>query len=162
VLVRTAASLISAGTERMTVELGRKSLIGKARERPDLVRQVIQKAQREGLMNTLTAVQTKLNAANALGYSAAGVVIGAGDDAGDFRAGDRVACAGAGFASHAEVLSVPKICACACPTASISSRPPSARSAQSRCKACGSPNPRSASRSSSSASAFWVNSPSNF
>ncbi|HEV2880348.1 MAG TPA: bi-domain-containing oxidoreductase [Pyrinomonadaceae bacterium] len=108
VLVRTAASLISAGTERMTVELGRKSLIGKARERPDLVRQVIQKAQREGLVNTLTAVQTKLNAANALGYSAAGVVVGVGDDAGDFRAGDRVACAGAGFASHAEVLSVPK------------------------------------------------------
>ncbi|HEX8129087.1 MAG TPA: bi-domain-containing oxidoreductase [Pyrinomonadaceae bacterium] len=108
VLVRTFASLISAGTERMAVELGRKSLIGKARERPDLVRQVIQKAQREGLMNTLTAVQTKLNAANALGYSAAGLVIGAGDDVLDFRAGDRVACAGAGFASHAEVLSVPK------------------------------------------------------
>src|SRR4028119_849518 len=67
VLVRTAASLISAGTERMAVELGRKSLIGKARERPDLVRQVIQKAQREGLANTITAVQSKLNAANALG-----------------------------------------------------------------------------------------------
>ncbi|HLL16613.1 MAG TPA: bi-domain-containing oxidoreductase [Pyrinomonadaceae bacterium] len=108
VLVRTAASLISAGTERMAVELGRKSLIGKARERPDLVRQVIQKAQREGLMNTVTAVQSKLNAQNALGYSAAGIVIGAGDDVTDFRAGDRVACAGAGFASHAEVLSVPK------------------------------------------------------
>ncbi|HEY1404952.1 MAG TPA: zinc-binding alcohol dehydrogenase, partial [Pyrinomonadaceae bacterium] len=108
VLVRTAASLISAGTERMAVELGRKSLIGKARERPDLVRQVIQKAQREGLMNTLTAVQSKLNAANALGYSAAGLVIDAGHDVTDFRAGDRVACAGAGFASHAEVLSVPK------------------------------------------------------
>jgi polar amino acid transport system substrate-binding protein len=108
VLVRTAASLISAGTERMAVELGRKSLVGKARERPDLVRQVIQKAQREGLMNTLTAVQTKLNAANALGYSAAGIVIDAGEDVTDFSAGDRVACAGAGFASHAEVLSVPK------------------------------------------------------
>ncbi|HJR08937.1 MAG TPA: bi-domain-containing oxidoreductase [Pyrinomonadaceae bacterium] len=108
VLVRTAASLISAGTERMAVELGRKSLIGKARERPDLVRQVIQKAQREGLMNTLTAVQTKLNATNALGYSAAGIVLGAGDDVTAFSAGDRVACAGAGFASHAEVLSVPK------------------------------------------------------
>jgi predicted dehydrogenase/threonine dehydrogenase-like Zn-dependent dehydrogenase len=108
VLVRTAASLISAGTERMTVELGRKSLIGKARERPDLVRQVIQKAQREGLMNTLTAVQSKLNAANALGYSAAGVVIDTGGDVTEFAAGDRVACAGAGFASHAEVLSVPK------------------------------------------------------
>ncbi|HZH31325.1 MAG TPA: bi-domain-containing oxidoreductase [Pyrinomonadaceae bacterium] len=108
VLVRTAASLISAGTERMAVELGRKSLIGKARERPDLVRQVIQKAQREGLLHTLTAVRTKLNAANALGYSAAGIVVGAGDDVTTFSAGDRVACAGAGFASHAEVLSVPK------------------------------------------------------
>ncbi|HEV7906010.1 MAG TPA: zinc-binding alcohol dehydrogenase, partial [Pyrinomonadaceae bacterium] len=108
VLVRTAASLISAGTERMAVELGRKSLLGKARERPDLVRQVIQKAQREGLMNTLTAVQSKLNALNALGYSAAGFVSDVGDDVTDFRAGDRVACAGAGFASHAEVLSVPQ------------------------------------------------------
>lgn len=108
VLVRTAASLISAGTERMTVELGRKSLLGKARERPDLVRQVIQKAQREGLANTITAVQSKLNAANALGYSAAGIVSDVGEDVTDFRAGDRVACAGAGFASHAEVLSVPK------------------------------------------------------
>jgi polar amino acid transport system substrate-binding protein len=108
VLVRTAASLISAGTERMAVELGRKSLIGKARERPDLVKQVIQKAQREGLMNTLTAVQSKLNAQNALGYSAAGFVVGAGDDVTGFGAGDRVACAGAGFASHAELLSVPQ------------------------------------------------------
>jgi predicted dehydrogenase/threonine dehydrogenase-like Zn-dependent dehydrogenase len=108
VLVRTAASLISAGTERMAVELGRKSLIGKARERPDLVRQVIRKAQREGLLNTLTAVQSKLNAANALGYSAAGIVSDVGEDVTDFRAGDRVACAGAGFASHAEVLSVPQ------------------------------------------------------
>ncbi|MDQ1559800.1 MAG: hypothetical protein QOD32_2860 [Pyrinomonadaceae bacterium] len=108
VLVRTAASLISAGTERMAVELGRKSLIGKARERPDLVKQVIQKAQREGLMNTFTAVQSKLNAQNALGYSAAGFVVGAGDDVSGFSAGDRVACAGAGFASHAELLSVPQ------------------------------------------------------
>jgi len=108
VLVRTAASLISAGTERMAVELGRKSLLGKARERPDLVKQVIRKAQREGLANTLTAVQSKLNAANALGYSAAGIVIDAGADVMNFSAGDRVACAGAGFASHAEVLSVPQ------------------------------------------------------
>jgi predicted dehydrogenase/threonine dehydrogenase-like Zn-dependent dehydrogenase len=108
VLVRTAASLISAGTERMAVELGRKSLVGKARERPDLVRQVLQKAQREGLMNTFAAVQTKLNATNALGYSAAGIVADTGDDVTAFVAGDRVACAGAGFASHAEVLSVPK------------------------------------------------------
>jgi polar amino acid transport system substrate-binding protein len=107
VLVRTAASLISAGTERMTVEMGKRSLLGKARERPDLVRQVIQKAQTEGLRNTVTAVRAKLDSVVALGYSAAGTVVAVGEDVTEFRAGDRVACAGAGYASHAEVLSVP-------------------------------------------------------
>lgn len=108
VLVRTAASLISAGTERMAVDLAKKNMLGKARERPDLVRQVVQKAKNEGLLNTYKAVQAKLNASNPLGYSAAGVVVGAGIDVTEFRPGDRVACAGAGFASHAELLSVPK------------------------------------------------------
>ncbi len=112
VLVRTSASLISAGTERNTVEMGKRSLFGKARERPDLVKQVIQKAQREGVLNTLTAVRAKLGSVTALGYSAAGTVIGVGEDVTEFRPGDRVACAGAGYASHAEVLSVPKnLCA---------------------------------------------------
>ena len=108
VLVRAAASLISAGTERMAVELGRKSLLGKARERPDLVRQVIRKAQAEGVGSTLSAVRAKLDASNALGYSAAGTVSAVGEGVTEFRAGERVACAGAGFASHAELLSVPK------------------------------------------------------
>ncbi len=108
VLVRTAATLISAGTERMTVEMGKRSLLGKARERPDLVRQVVQKAQREGILSTLNAVRAKLGAQVALGYSASGTVIGIGEGVTEFAVGDRVACAGAGFASHAEVLSVPK------------------------------------------------------
>jgi predicted dehydrogenase/threonine dehydrogenase-like Zn-dependent dehydrogenase len=108
VLVRTAASLISAGTERMAVEMGKRSLLGKAKERPDLVKQVIQKAQNEGIRSTLTAVLAKLDSVTVLGYSAAGIVIGVGDDVTEFRAGDRVACAGAGYASHAEVLSVPR------------------------------------------------------
>lgn len=108
VIVRTAASLISAGTERSTVEMGKKSLLGKARERPDLVKQVIQKAQSEGVLNTLNAVRAKLGSVTALGYSAAGTVTGVGDEVTGFRPGDRVACAGAGYASHAEVLSVPK------------------------------------------------------
>ena len=108
VLVRAAASLISAGTERMAVDLGKKSLLGKARERPDLVKQVVQKAKNEGLLNTYNAVRAKLSSSTALGYSAAGIVIDVGDDVTEFTAGDRVACAGAGFASHAEVLSVPK------------------------------------------------------
>jgi polar amino acid transport system substrate-binding protein len=112
VLVRTVASLISAGTERSTVEMGNRSLLGKARERPDLVKQVIQKAQNEGIVNTLNAVRAKLGSVTALGYSASGIVIGVGDDVTEFRAGDRVACAGAGYASHAEILSVPKnLCA---------------------------------------------------
>lgn len=108
VLVRTAASLISAGTERMVVETSKKSLIGKAKDRPDLVKQVIQKAKNEGLVNTFNAVRSKLEASVALGYSAAGIVAGVGEDVAEFRVGDRVACAGAGYASHAEVLAVPK------------------------------------------------------
>jgi predicted dehydrogenase/threonine dehydrogenase-like Zn-dependent dehydrogenase len=108
VLVRAAASLISAGTEKMAVDEGKKSLIERARERPELVKQVIEKARNEGFMKTFNAVRTKLGSSTALGYSAAGIVADVGDDVTEFRAGDRVACAGAGYASHAEVLSVPK------------------------------------------------------
>jgi predicted dehydrogenase/threonine dehydrogenase-like Zn-dependent dehydrogenase len=108
VLVRTAASLISAGTERMVVDEGKKSLLDKARERPELVKQVIQRARNEGIVNTVNAVLTKLGSSSALGYSAAGIVIGVGEDVTEFRPGMRVACAGVGYASHAEVLSVPK------------------------------------------------------
>lgn len=108
VLVRSVASLISAGTERTTVETGQKSLVGKALDRPDLVKQVIQKTRNEGLINTFRAVNSRLGSVTALGYSAAGIVMGVGDDVAEFQVGDRVACAGAGFASHAEVLSVPK------------------------------------------------------
>ena len=59
----------------MKVDLAKKSLLGKAQERPDLVRQVIQKAKTEGIMNTLTAVRAKLEALVPLGYSASGVVV---------------------------------------------------------------------------------------
>jgi predicted dehydrogenase/threonine dehydrogenase-like Zn-dependent dehydrogenase len=107
-LVRTAASLISAGTERLTVETGQKSLVGRAMGQPALVKQVIDKARTEGMLNTLDAVRSKLGSLVALGYSAAGTVIEVGDGVSDFRVGDRVACAGVGYASHAEVLSVPK------------------------------------------------------
>ena len=108
VLVRAAASLISAGTEKMAVDEGRKSLVERARERPELVKQVIDRAKNEGFMKTFNAVRSKLGSSTALGYSAAGIVSEVGDDVTEFRPGDRVACAGAGYASHAEVLSVPK------------------------------------------------------
>jgi predicted dehydrogenase/threonine dehydrogenase-like Zn-dependent dehydrogenase len=112
VLVRTVASLISAGTEKAAVENAKKSLVQEARERPELVKKVIDRARSEGVRSTFSAVLGKLSASQALGYSAAGLVIAVGADVTEFAPGDRVACAGVGFASHAEVLSVPKnLCA---------------------------------------------------
>lgn len=108
ILVHTRASLVSAGTERMVVDFAEKNLLQKARSRPDLVRQTLDKVRREGILTTIEAVQNRLDKPIALGYSCAGVVLAAGDDAAGFQAGDNVACAGAGFAVHAEVVSVPK------------------------------------------------------
>ena len=108
VLVRTVASLISAGTEKAAVELVSKGLIQEARQRPDLVKAVMTKVKSEGLLNTLSAVRDKMAASQALGYSASGIVTAVADAVEDLQVGDRVACAGVGFASHAEVISVPK------------------------------------------------------
>jgi len=107
-LVRSVASLISAGTERVAVETVRKGLMQEARERPDLVRAVIDKARTQGLRQTFNSVRDKLAASQALGYSAAGVVMEVGAGVVGFSPGDRVACAGLGYASHAEVISVPR------------------------------------------------------
>jgi predicted dehydrogenase/threonine dehydrogenase-like Zn-dependent dehydrogenase len=102
-LVRTAASLISAGTERMVVEFAKKSLLGKAKSRPDLVKQVLAKIHRDGLLATLDTVRARLDQPLPLGYSASGVVLEVGSGLeGRFQVGDRVAIAGAGIANHAE------------------------------------------------------------
>ncbi len=90
ILVRNVASLISPGTERMSIELAQKSLIGKARERPDLVRQVITKIKRDGVLSTMRAVEARLDAPLAPGYSSSGIVIEVGRGAEEFRVGDRV------------------------------------------------------------------------
>lgn len=108
ILVRNVSSLISAGTEKMAIDLAQKSLVGKAKERPDLVRQVIGKIRRDGLLATLQTVKAKLETPLALGYSCAGVVREAGRGVEEFRVGDRVACAGMNYASHAETVFVPK------------------------------------------------------
>jgi predicted dehydrogenase/threonine dehydrogenase-like Zn-dependent dehydrogenase len=108
VLVQTAVSLVSAGTERMVVEFANKGLLAKARSRPDLVRQVFDKAKREGILGTLEAVRNRLDQPMALGYSSAGTVLAIGKDVEEFTIGDRVACAGGGYASHAEIVNIPK------------------------------------------------------
>lgn len=108
VLVQNAYSVISAGTERATVVMGQASLLEKAKKRPDLVKQVIQNIQKEGLSATVKKVTTKLNATKAFGYSSAGMVLFSGDTNSVFKKGDRVACAGQDYASHAEVVNVPQ------------------------------------------------------
>lgn len=108
VLVETKFSLISAGTERSTVKVAQSNLLNKARQRPDLVAQVIQNIKKEGLSATLQKVRTKLDSLKALGYSTSGTVISSMDNRGQFKVGDRVACAGADYASHAEITAIPQ------------------------------------------------------
>ncbi len=108
VLVKSAASLISSGTERATMTLGSKSLLGKALERPDLVRQLLRRLNTTGVVDVIATVRSRLNSTLALGYSSAGVVLEVGSGVNEFAVGDPVACAGVDHASHAEMNWVPK------------------------------------------------------
>ncbi|NMB67629.1 MAG: Gfo/Idh/MocA family oxidoreductase [Chloroflexi bacterium] len=107
-LVQVAASLVSAGTERMLVEFAGKSLVGKAQSRPDLVRQMLDKARREGLITTIESAFNRLDQPMVLGYSSAGTVVSVGEGMPGIQVGDRVACAGGGYAVHAEYNIVPR------------------------------------------------------
>jgi predicted dehydrogenase/threonine dehydrogenase-like Zn-dependent dehydrogenase len=109
VLVRIAASLVSAGTERASAEFASKNLVQKARARPDLVREVINKVRRDGLVSAVSAVRSRLDQPSALGYSSAGTVASIGDGVADLNLGDRIACAGAGNAVHAQFACVPRL-----------------------------------------------------
>jgi predicted dehydrogenase len=109
VLVRVAASVVSAGTERASAEFASKNLMQKARSRPDLVREVIGKIQRDGILSAVQAVRSRLDQPQTPGYSSAGTVIATGEGVTDLQPGDRVACAGAGFAVHAEIACVPRL-----------------------------------------------------
>src|SRR5688572_24704207 len=109
VLVRTTHSVISVGTEKMKVEQARMNLLQKARARPDQVRKVLETARNLGWRSAIEKVRNRLETPTPLGYSAAGVVVDIDAANTRFRVGDRVACAGAECAFHAEYLALPDL-----------------------------------------------------
>jgi predicted dehydrogenase/threonine dehydrogenase-like Zn-dependent dehydrogenase len=106
-LVRNHYSLVSPGTESSTIKTARKGYIGKAKERPQQVKQAVDVLKAQGPIQAYRAVMKKLDAYSPLGYSCAGEVIGLHSDTSGYAIGDRVACGGVSVASHAEVVSVP-------------------------------------------------------
>ena len=107
VLVRSVFSLISTGTEGSSVKSARKGYMGKAKERPQQVSQVIDAIKTQGALQAYRAVMKKLDSYSPLGYSCAGKVMEVGSDVTGFAVGDNVACGGAGYANHAEIACVP-------------------------------------------------------
>lgn len=107
VLVKNHYSIISSGTEGSTVKAARKNLIGKAKERPQQVKQVLETLKTQGVVKTYRAVMKKLDSYSSLGYSCSGEVIEVGEGVTEFKVGDKVACGGVGYASHAEIVPVP-------------------------------------------------------
>ncbi|MEX5710339.1 bi-domain-containing oxidoreductase [Parafrankia sp. FMc6] len=107
VLVETAATIVSAGTERAVTSLAQSSLLAKARARPDLVRRVVDKARTDGVAEAFRAVRGRLATEMPLGYSGCGRVVEVGLAVGGVRPGDLVATGGGGWANHAEFQAVP-------------------------------------------------------
>lgn len=108
VLVRTQYSAVSTGTEGMKVREGQLSYLGKARARPDQLKKVLDTVRQQGILATYQKVMNKLDSLTPLGYSLSGVVVAVGRGAEEFTVGQQVACAGAGYANHAEINFVPK------------------------------------------------------
>jgi predicted dehydrogenase/threonine dehydrogenase-like Zn-dependent dehydrogenase len=107
-LIKTAFSVISAGTERMLVEFGKANYLSKAKQQPDKVKQVLNKLKTDGILSTLSSVQAKLDQPLPLGYSNAGTVIEVGKGVDNFNIGDRIISNG----PHSEIVCVPKnLCA---------------------------------------------------
>ncbi|MDD2285486.1 MAG: zinc-binding alcohol dehydrogenase, partial [Paludibacter sp.] len=108
VLIKVVTSCISAGTELSGVTGSGQSIIRKAMEQPEKVKQVLNMAKTEGIAKTYAKVMGKLEQSSPTGYSVAGIVIGVGEGVNDLQPGDRVAAAGAGLANHAEYVDVPR------------------------------------------------------
>ncbi len=107
-IVQTRISVVSVGTERAVTEFASQGLAAKAHSRPDLVKQVMRKVKSDGLMSTYKTAMARLDVPLALGYSSMGEIIDIGTSVTGLEVGDRVACAGGGYASHAELVYVPK------------------------------------------------------
>lgn len=107
VLVRTAYSVISAGTELMKISESKLSLLGKARARPDQIKKVVKSVRQQGLLGTYRKVMSRLDSYTPLGYSLAGQVVEVGSGVADFQVGQAVACCGNQYAFHAEYNWVP-------------------------------------------------------
>ncbi len=108
ILIRNSFSVVSPGTEKLSMDFARKSLFSKAKSRPDLVKQVVRKLRQEGPIATFRTVSDRLDAPQPLGYSCAGIVEELGAGVMGFSVGDLVACGGAGYANHAEWVVVPE------------------------------------------------------
>jgi predicted dehydrogenase len=110
IVIKNYFSLVSAGTEGSTVTAARKTLVGKAKERPQQVKQVLEVLRTQGFTQTVRAVNKKLESLSPLGYSCAGQVVEVGSAVQGFRVGDYIAAGGA-TANHAELVAVPeKLC----------------------------------------------------
>ena len=113
VIIKTLYSAVSIGTETLMLKLAKKSLVGKALERPDLLKLFIEYAKNEGFLNAYRVAMARLKEPVPLGYSSSGIVVEVGENASnEFQQGDIVACGGHGYASHAEITYVPRtLCA---------------------------------------------------
>jgi NADPH:quinone reductase-like Zn-dependent oxidoreductase len=108
ILVKTAFSLISVGTEKSTLDVARSNYYQMAKKRPELKKKVLESMKKNGVIPTLKAVMNQLDLPDKLGYSCAGYVIEKGENVNTVDIGDKVACAGVGFASHSEINYLPK------------------------------------------------------
>lgn len=108
VLAQNLYSVVSAGTERLALDFAQKSLLAKARARPDLARKVIQSARNDGIATAYQLAMSRLEDWRPLGYSSAARVLEVGEGVAHIAKDDIIACAGAGYANHAEIICVPQ------------------------------------------------------